>query len=228
MAASHREAEWGSFVRRKPAGQSAENHEVADLTTLAKAGDRTALETLLGRFEASVYRICFRILNDNEQAQDARQETFVRVLQSLNRFESAGRFSTWIFSIATHVSIDMIRRRRNEPAACCPKQVDDSNQGLDECIRREDIQHTEKAMSNLEPDTRALLALRFQENLTPAQISKVLGVSANQVRVDLWRARAALRDAVHAQQNQPQAKKFMPDLRSEVNRLKNTSINKEN
>lgn len=168
-----------------------------ELIVAAQGGSEDAMEQLIQRFDTVVYRLCFRILGHQEQAQDARQETFLRMLRSLGRFDPGRNFATWLFSIATHVALDMASRRRPVPstdAPVCSACMDP----LQSCILQEDIEHLELALQTLPPKTRALLALRFQEGLAPAHISRILGVSANQVRVDLWRARLALRQAVDA------------------------------
>jgi RNA polymerase sigma-70 factor, ECF subfamily len=163
----------------------------------AQAGNQEAMELLIQRFDTAVYRLCFRILAHPEQAQDARQETFLRMLRSLVRFDPNRNFATWLFAIATHVALDMASRKRHMPATEAPV-CSAGPDPLQTCILQEDIKYLEVALQTLPPKTRALLALRFQEGLAPAHISRILDVSANQVRVDLWRARLVLRQAVDA------------------------------
>jgi RNA polymerase sigma-70 factor (ECF subfamily) len=172
-----------------------------DLAAKAKAGDRSALEELIRSFEAAIYRLCFRILGNHVLAEDARQETFIRMIQSIQTFEARGRFSTWLFSIATHVSLDIVRTNRASPAGEDLEDDDPVDDPLQVCIKKEDLGRLEEALVLLTPRMRTLLALRFQEGLTSRQISKILSVSANQVRVDLFRARMALRRVLKIKAN---------------------------
>ncbi len=166
--------------------------EVKDLAARASRGEGEAQEALIRRFEESIYRLAYRILGDGELAEDARQETFIRMLQSIRRFEVERRFSTWLFSIATHVALDMARHRQASRELPAPRK-EPAEEPLEVVIREEDHAFLNEALDALAPETRALLALRFQDGLSPAQISRILGDSPNQVRVDLWRARLALR-----------------------------------
>jgi len=172
-----------------------------DLAAKAKGGDRAALEELIRAFEAAIYRLCFRILGNHVLAEDARQETFIRMIQSIHTFEARGRFSTWLFSIATHVSLDIVRTNRASPAGEDLEDDDPADDPLQVCIKKEDLGRLEEALVLLTPRMRTLLALRFQEGLTSRQISKILSVSANQVRVDLFRARMALRRVLKIKAN---------------------------
>lgn len=163
----------------------------------AQRGSEDAMEQLIQRYDTAVYRLCFRILSHQEQAQDARQETFLRMLRSIVRFDLSRNFATWLFSIATHVALDMVARKRPQTSTEAPLS-DTGMDPLQNCILQEDIKHLELALQTLPPKTRALIALRFEEGLAPIHISRILDVSPNQVRVDLWRARLALRQAVGA------------------------------
>jgi RNA polymerase sigma-70 factor (ECF subfamily) len=173
-----------------------------DLALKAKAGDKSALEELIRNFEGAVYRLCYRILNNPVLAEDARQEAFIRMIQSIHTFEARGRFSTWLFSIATHVSLDIVRSNRVSPPSDNLPDDDPAEDPLNTCIQKEDLKRLEEALVLLAPRMRTLLALRFQEGLSSRQISKILSVSANQVRVDLFRARMALRKVLRIRVNE--------------------------
>lgn len=173
-----------------------------DLALRAKHGDKRALEELIKSFEVAVYRICYRILNNPVLAEDARQEAFIRMIQSIHTFEARGRFSTWLFSIATHVALDIVRGNRASPPSDNLADDDPAEDPLNTCIRKEDVSRLQEAMVLLNPRMRTLLTLRFQEGLSSRQISKILSVSANQVRVDLFRARIALRKVLKIRVNE--------------------------
>ena len=79
---------------------------------LARNGDPQAFTQLVEHFQNPVYNLCYRMLNNAEDAEDAAQETFLRAYRNLRRFDSSRPFATWLLSIAAHYCIDQIRKRR--------------------------------------------------------------------------------------------------------------------
>src|SRR5512134_2777070 len=82
------------------------------LVTKAKAGDSDAFGTLVVRYQRKVYAVALGIVRDADLAWDVAQDVFVRVHRGLDGFKGESSFHTWVFRIATHVSIDSIRRER--------------------------------------------------------------------------------------------------------------------
>lgn len=82
----------------------------------AKVGDRAAVEQLLNAHHTSVYRICYRMMGNREDAQDAAQETLVRMVRNLTKYDSARSFVPWLYSIAMNVCRDQMRKRKRHHA----------------------------------------------------------------------------------------------------------------
>jgi RNA polymerase sigma factor (sigma-70 family) len=78
----------------------------------ARAGDGEAFGHLVEAYQVSVYNLCYRMLGNLQEAEDAAQETFLRAYQGIKGYDRQKSFSTWLLSIAAHYSIDQIRRRR--------------------------------------------------------------------------------------------------------------------
>ena len=78
----------------------------------ALKGDDDAFAALVEAYEVPVFNLCFRMLGDAGEAEEAAQEAFLRAYQNLKRYDPEKRFSTWILSIASHYCIDRLRRRR--------------------------------------------------------------------------------------------------------------------
>jgi RNA polymerase sigma-70 factor (ECF subfamily) len=75
-------------------------------------GDAQAFTDLVEAYQKPVYNLCYRMLGNSQDAEDAAQETFLRAYKSMRRYDRSRPFSTWLLSIAAHYCIDQIRRRR--------------------------------------------------------------------------------------------------------------------
>jgi RNA polymerase sigma-70 factor (ECF subfamily) len=78
----------------------------------AQKGDPQAFNQLLELHQRHVYNLCYRMLGNAEDAEDAAQETFLRAYKSIQRYDTSRPFSTWLLSIAAHYCIDQMRRNR--------------------------------------------------------------------------------------------------------------------
>src|SRR5438094_9613395 len=84
----------------------------ADVVALAQQGREPAYRELIRRYERPVFSLVFRMVRDRELAEDLTQDTFVKVLQNIDRYRSEFKFSSWLFKIANNVAIDHLRRRQ--------------------------------------------------------------------------------------------------------------------
>src|SRR5829696_10057206 len=84
----------------------------ADVAALANEGREEAFRELVRRYERPVFSLVFRMVRDRETAEDLSQETFVKVLNNLDRYSPDFKFSSWLFKIANNLTIDHLRRRR--------------------------------------------------------------------------------------------------------------------
>src|SRR5512134_1476512 len=94
------------------------------LVTKAKAGDSDAFRTLVVRYQRKVYALALGVVKDADLAWDVAQEAFVRVHRHLGEFEAKSSFSTWLYRIATHLSIDSVRKERRSQK----EEVDEVNE----------------------------------------------------------------------------------------------------
>src|SRR5437016_295778 len=84
----------------------------ADVVALAQQGRDAAYRELIRRYERPVFSLVLRMVRDRELAEDLTQDTFVKVLQNIDRYRSEFKFSSWLFKIANNVAIDHLRRRQ--------------------------------------------------------------------------------------------------------------------
>ena len=87
------------------------NEEMA-LVLRAQQGNDEAFTSLVERYQTPVYNLCYRMLGERTEAEDAAQEAFLRAYLNLKRYDPARSFKTWVLSIASNYCIDRLRRRR--------------------------------------------------------------------------------------------------------------------
>ena len=172
--------------------------ELDDLTLRrAQQGERAALDALIDRYHAMVHALVWRMAcgQGESHVADLVQDTLIRVLQSLPRFDRAGpaRLSTWILTIATRVVLNDRRRDlrpdvKPEPASYVDPSTVASDRELGVAIA--------KAVLELPEAQRIAFVLREYHDLDYAEIADVLGVDVGTIKSRLSRARAAVRDTL--------------------------------
>jgi RNA polymerase sigma-70 factor (ECF subfamily) len=179
------------------------------LAARAAAGDESAFEDLVVRYQARVFRLARRLTSDDGDAQDALQEAFLQVYRGLRSFRADARFSTWLYRIATNAALMQRRARRRRPAesleAYLPR-FDESGRhaatpaALQAPCRVEEVLDrrllAEKARTAIDglPDLyREAFVLRDLEELATSEVAEVLGLEEATVRQRVHRARLMLR-----------------------------------
>jgi len=168
-------------------------------------GHDTAMDDLMSRHAERLYHYLFRMLQNETEASDLAQETFVRVYLNRLKFKPAHKFSTWLYTIATNLVRDLQRQRVRHPNVSLEGQREDSGQGFHELLADEkpnpvEVLDTEEraetvrlAVASLPDDLRAPLILSVYEEKSHAEIGEVLECSAKAVETRLYRARQFLR-----------------------------------
>ena len=176
-----------------------------DMIRLA-AGDDAALNDLMERHGGKMANYLVRCLQNEEDAADTAQETFVRVYQNRARYDTRIKFSTWLYAIATNLVKDRYRHRSRHPQVSLNTENEATGKDFRENLREqnptpsESLQATEraeavrKAVGQLPEELRTPLILSEYEELSHSEISKVLDCSAKAVETRIYRARKQLRD----------------------------------
>jgi RNA polymerase sigma-70 factor (ECF subfamily) len=155
------------------------------------AGDRAALEQLLGPHKRTLIALCYGILGNPDDAEDAAQETCLRALRALSRFRGDASFRTWLCRIALHVCLNWKRDRRpTEPLdemRTRPARAADSPEAI--VLRQLEVA---EALDALRPQYRAVLLLKEWEGWSVAEIGATLRWNEKRVENALYRARRAL------------------------------------
>ena len=182
-----------------------------DVVTLARKGSEAAYRELLSRYERPVFSLVFRMVRDRETAEDLAQETFIKVLNNLDRYSPEFKFSSWLFKIANNLTIDHLRRRRVDtisiegaPDAVTAESakatsiavVSGSESPLEELESRELGRAIERAIGKLRPEYRACIMLRHVEDKSYEEIAEIVKLPLGTVKTYIHRARHELRAAL--------------------------------
>lgn len=181
------------------------------VVALAKAGQDRAYRELLARYERPIFSLLFRMVRDRELAEDLAQETFIKVLNNIDRYSADFKFSSWLFKIANNVAIDHLRRRQIETVsiegspnaetmdaekATAITIVSQAESPLEELESRELGSAIERAIGQLRPEYRSCILLRHVEAYSYEEISEMVGLPLGTVKTYIHRARQELRDAL--------------------------------
>ena len=185
----------------------------SDLQLLSRAcqGQWDAFEQLVARFEPRVFGIAWRILQQREDAEDATQQTFLSVMQHLDRFREESSVATWILRIATNHALKLLRKRRGlvtVPLETVGRDSQDDSDPLPhpdyiaqwqgdpaELAQRAEIrQLINEALAEVDEKHRLVFVLRDVEGYSTQETADTLGISVANVKVRLLRARLQLRE----------------------------------
>jgi RNA polymerase sigma-70 factor (ECF subfamily) len=177
----------------------------------ASTGSEAAYRELVRRYQRPVFSLIYRMVRDRELAEDLTQETFVKVLNAIDRYRPEYKFSSWIFKIANNASIDHLRRRELDtlsldggPDAMTPDRVqatslqlgDRAESQLEELEARELGTQIERAIGALRPEYRSCIIMRHVEGRAYDEIADVLDLPLGTVKTYIHRARAELRESL--------------------------------
>ncbi|MGI5819576.1 MAG: RNA polymerase sigma factor [Armatimonadota bacterium] len=183
-------------------GTDRDGPNVADrhLAALARGGDDDAFDLLIERHLGSIQRLCWSMLCNRSDAEDAAQETFVRAYRCLSRYDAGRSFAPWLRGIATKVCLQALRNRSRhagrevsldasylEPVAPEPREASP--------LATRAVQ----ALATLPETYRLPLALFYLEDASVAEVADALGISQGAARVRLHRGREQIRDILMKQ-----------------------------
>lgn len=166
----------------------------------ARKGDEGAFGRLIEIFAPRLQAMIYRMILDWDETRDVSQETFVSAYEALSRFDGRGKFQSWLFRIGARKAIDLIRRRKRHPEARVAASEGEleaiagrgrSDPGVE---RNELTIAIEQAVQELPADQRTAFVLSEYENWSSREIANVIGGSEKRVEMQLYRARALLRE----------------------------------
>lgn len=179
-----------------------------EVVAQARAGRETAYRELIGRYERPVFSIIYRLVRDRELAEDLAQDTFIKVLNALDRYDPKQKFSSWIFKIAHNTAIDRLRKREvdtlsldGSPNARTADDVEatrivvaSTEESPEEyAASREISTEIEKALARLRPEYRTAIILWHIEDRPYEEIAEIMEIPLGTVKTFIHRARNELR-----------------------------------
>jgi RNA polymerase sigma-70 factor (ECF subfamily) len=178
------------------------------LVAAAKAGDISAFETLVGRYERKIFRLTQNITQNREDAEDAMQEAFLKAFQHLGEFQGNSRFYTWLVRIAVNQALMKLRKRRPNVVSLdeeldtgedmMPREVEDWGPSPEQRYEQTELSGIlSSVIGELDPQFRVVFQLRDIEELSTEETAEALGLSVPAVKSRLLRARLKLRQKLN-------------------------------
>lgn len=167
--------------------------ELRPLIRRCLTGDQGAMLALVERFRGQVFGLCYRMLGQRQDAEDVAQETFVRVLKNLHRWDAARDFEPWLLAIAGNRCRTALSTRKRRPAAeILPEQVSD---GLPDIQAAKNLaEEVTLALTGIRDDYRQAFVLFHEQELSYGEIAESMDVPLGTVKTWVHRARRELID----------------------------------
>lgn len=166
---------------------------------LAQRGDVEAVNHLVMCYQQPVFNLCYRMLGDRAEAEDAAQEALVKAVMNLHSFDTERPFKPWVLRIASNECIDRLRRRKPIVSldgmgddGAWEWQAGDSPNPEAEVVRQEQQVQIRALLESLSPLDRTIVALFYWEGLSYIEIGEATGLSLSAIKSRLFRARRAM------------------------------------
>lgn len=173
---------------------------ILEWVNAALQGDQDAFAELVYTYQDSVYNLCYRMLGERTESEDAAQEAFLRAYLNLQRYDPSRSFKTWLLTIASNHCIDRLRRRRmtwlsiEEPLPPNITLASDEPEPEEATLFNERSQAVQKLLNDLSPDYRAAVILRYWYDYSYTEIADILDTTESAIKSRLFRARQMLAD----------------------------------
>ena len=192
--------------------QSKAKDETSDelaLVHAAKAGDVSAFEQLVKRYDRNVFRIAQHITQNREDAEDVVQDAFLKAYENLEQFQENSKFYTWLVRIAVNESLMKLRKRRTDKTVSLdqdieteedtmPREVADWSPNPEQLYKQGELKEIlTKTINGLPASFRTVFVLRDVEGLSTEETAEALGLSIPAVKSRLLRARLQLRERLN-------------------------------
>ena len=187
--------------------------EISDheLVASAQKGSQAAYRELLGRYQRPVFSLIYRMVRDREQAEDLSQETFVRVFNHIDRYDPKFKFSSWIFKIATNLTIDAMRKKEPQTVSIDGSRyaetsdeveattitVESGDENPEELLEAKQLgDEIERAIGKLRPEYRTAILLRHVEGREYQEIAEIMALPLGTVKTYIHRGRNELKNTL--------------------------------
>ena len=163
-------------------------------------GEQNAYAELVNRYQAYVFTLVLRMIKSREDAEEVAQDVFIKAYRSLADFRGESKFSTWLYTIANTTSITFLRKKKLEVHSLDNEKVfevaDSRDSGLRANIveQKSRVNMVNEAIAMLSPDDADIITLFYKAEQNLEEISRILRLETNTVKVRLHRARTRLKE----------------------------------
>jgi RNA polymerase sigma-70 factor (ECF subfamily) len=175
---------------------------ILEWVNAAMDGDEDSFAEIVYTFQDSVYNLCYRMLGERTEAEDATQEAFLRAYLNLSRYDQNRSFKTWVLTIASNHCIDRIRKRRmqftsiDEPTPATLALSSDDPLPEQVTLSNERSQEVQELLDELQSDYRAAVVLRYWYDYSYAEIAEIMDTTESAIKSRLFRARQMLAEKI--------------------------------
>jgi len=161
-------------------------------------GDQQVFAELVKRYQYFVFTIAVRYTNNRQDAEEIAQDVFVKAYRSLADFRQIAKFSTWLYTITTNTCSSFLRKRKLETHSLADEKIPEPADSHEEeeqiSIQRSKAALMNKAIGLLHPDDATVLTLFYKGDQSLDEIGRIMGITPNNAKVKLHRARQRLKD----------------------------------
>lgn len=178
-----------------------------ELVSRARGGDESAFEEIVRRYSPRVFQVASRFFRQRSLVEEAAQDVFLKAWTQLGDYEGRGSFEGWLTRIATTTCLNLIRSAKRRPETTLADLTDEEMTWLDRKLTDESAQQSvernlaaadlaDKVLATLPPDDRTVLMLMDGDDYSVREVSAMTGWSESKVKVQAFRARRRMREAV--------------------------------
>ena len=160
------------------------------------AGDMTAFDELMIRYERQIYRVCYRFVNNRDDAMDLAQEVFIKAFEHLPNFRRESSMKTWLYRIAMNHCINHVKKNAREFVQITENVGSMSASVHSEMEEREKREQFRSLVKKLPPKQKAILEMRIHEQLSYEEIATMSGRSISTIKASVFFALEKLRKLV--------------------------------
>lgn len=173
--------------------------KTAELVRKCRQGDAKAWQSLVRQLTPLAYRLCLRMLRNPAEAEDASQETFMRVYKYFDRYDPTRPIEPWLSSVAYNVCLQRLAKTKKVPEGADGSwDLPDSSEGGTgteaRVARREAAGLLEGALGSLAAQDRAILHMHYWQGFSTSEVSRATDMPVNTIKTRLFRARNRLRE----------------------------------
>ncbi len=174
------------------------NHQ-DDQLIIAKirAGEIQMYAVLVKRYERLVFSLALRMMKNREDAEEISQDVFVKAYQAIDGFKGDAKFSSWLYRITYNRSLDMLARKKKQPAfenteAIANTNLDEVENALDQMERKAQQELVQLAINQLEAEEAFIVTVYYYKEHSIAEIAEMTGFTESNVKIKLYRSRKKL------------------------------------